>query len=73
MKIELSDPEHVDGLLTFLEKMGIPVSPSDVRTVVTLPEAGDDVVSRLEVEIYLKLWLAKNPTRRAEIVEETVT
>jgi hypothetical protein len=70
MKIELSDPEHVDGLLTFLEKMGIPVAPSDVKTVISLPEAGDDMVTRLEVEIYLRLWLARNPTRHAELVEE---
>ncbi len=70
VKILVHDPEHVDGLLTFLEKMGIPVAPSNVETVIALPEAGDDLVTRLEIEMYLKLWEARRPNRTAELVDE---
>jgi hypothetical protein len=70
MKIRVGDPELVDSLLGFLESMGIPVAPSSAETIVALPELADDVVTRLEVEMYLKLWEARSDTRQAELIEE---
>jgi hypothetical protein len=70
VKIRIGDPELVDSLLGFLESMGIPVAPSSVEAIVALPGVDDDVVTRLEVEIYLKLWEARSEARQAELVEE---
>ena len=70
VKIRVCDPELVDSLLGFLESMGIPVAPSSVETVVVLPGLGNDVVTLLEVEIYLKLWEGRSERRQAELVEE---
>jgi hypothetical protein len=51
--------------------MGIDVTPSNLETIVTLPEAGDDFVTRLEIEMYLKLWEAKSESRQAELLAES--
>jgi hypothetical protein len=69
MKIRICDPELVDSLLGFLESMGIPVSPSSSETVVTLPEVEDDAFTRLEIEMYLRLWESRGGTRAAELLE----
>ncbi len=69
MKIRVCDPELVDSLLGFLESMGIPVSPSSSETVVTLPEVEDDAFTRLEIEMYLRLWESHGGIRSAQLLE----
>jgi hypothetical protein len=69
VKIRVCDPELVDSLLGFLESMGIPVSPSSSETVVTLPEVEDDAFTRLEIEMYLRLWESHGGIRSAELLE----
>ncbi len=68
MKIQLSDPELVDGLLSFLERMGVDVAPSGVETVVALPEPTGGSEGRSEVEGYLRLWEGLHPNAGAALV-----
>jgi hypothetical protein len=69
VKIQLSDPELVDGLLSFLERMGVEVAPSRVETVIELPDDRGAPEGRGELERYLALWGAKHPNAGAALID----
>lgn len=65
VKIKLGDPELVDGLLSFLERNGVAVSPCDVETVVILP----DSTPADQARFWLEMWLALHPTATVRFVD----
>ena len=66
VRLQLSDPELVDGLLAFLERMGVEVAPSEIETIVDLPVPNGE---RRELERFIRLWLAMHPNSEVALVD----
>jgi hypothetical protein len=66
VRLQLSDPELVDGLLAFLERMGVEVAPSEIETIVDLPVHDGQ---RRELERFIRLWLAMHPNAEVALVD----
>ena len=66
VRLQLSDPELVDGLLAFLERMGVAVAPSEIETIVDLPVQDGE---RRELERFIRLWLAMHPNVEVALVD----
>ena len=65
MKLLLRDPAYTDRLASFLRSLGqTPVVCAPDR--VELAENGDET-SRLEVEIYLRVWRVLHPDAEVEL------
>jgi hypothetical protein len=65
MQISLSDPAYTDRLASFLRSLG-------QRPLVTGPDAlelepADDDESRVELEIYLRVWRVLYPDANVEV------
>jgi len=66
VRLQLSDPDLVDGLLAFLERMGVEVAPSEIETIVDLPVPDGE---RRELERFIRLWLAMHPNTEVALVD----
>jgi hypothetical protein len=66
VRLQLSDPDLVDGLLAFLERMGVEVVPSEIETIVDLPVPDGE---RRELERFIRLWLAMHPNSEVALVD----
>lgn len=65
MNLLLRDPSHTDRLVSFLASLGQhPVVAEPGR--LELPGMGDES-SRLEVEIYLRVWGVLHPEAEVEL------
>jgi hypothetical protein len=63
-------PEARDDLLQFLRRADCTASAEDEGTVVVeVPAALGDEQARMEVDLYLKAWLAANPDVEAHLLD----
>jgi hypothetical protein len=69
MRIQVP-PEARDDLLHFLRRADCTVAAGDDGTVVVkVPAALGEEQARMEVDLYLKAWLAANPDVEAHLLD----
>jgi hypothetical protein len=70
VRLRLSDPELAESLRVFLERRECVVLQLEADTLeVTLPHELDAEQSRLELDLYLRLWQSLHNWSRVDYVE----
>jgi hypothetical protein len=69
MRVQLSDPAHLDDLIEFLERSSCVVEQtgsSELR--VSIPKSLRPDAERLELALYLRVWEVTHPGIEAAVV-----
>jgi hypothetical protein len=65
VRLQLNDPELIDSLLAFLERMGVEVAPSEIEAIVDLPQQRAE---RRDLERLVRIWEALHPNAEVALV-----